>query len=147
MKKEAIIAIVLGFGLGIIITFGIWTANKALKTQESTTPTPSVAEETPTQISPTPTPNQGLSLEISQPENNEIITEEKINLAGKTAPEATIVILFEEGEKIIEADKEGKFETEITLIGGANEITIKAFDQKGNEAQSIIDLVYSTAKI
>ena len=72
MKKEILIAILIGFILGLIITFGIWTANKSLKDNQEEQPprktggvsvlTPEEAEELKKQI----------SLEITEPTNNSI---------------------------------------------------------------------------
>lgn len=139
MRKEVIIAIIIGFGLGLIITFGIWTANRALRELPPEEAVPTPAEE----ITPTPT----FSLTIREPEDNSISSEEKITIAGTTAPGAVVVILYQEGEKILEADKDGNFETEITLVGGANEVEVSAYDSKGNEASQTLTIVYSTAEI
>lgn len=144
MKKEVIIAIILGFGLGLVITFGIWKANQSLQNRPQPTPTPQALPTPET----TPTPAEaGFKLKISEPEDNTLSDQEEITLAGETLPEAVIVIFSEEGEKIIEADDEGFFETEITLTAGANQILIKAFDQEGNQAEKELNLVFSTAEI
>ncbi len=142
MRKEVILAIIGGVALGLLVIGGLWWTNKAT-TEESLniTPTP-VLEQSPTLI---PTPS--LSLEIISPEDESIIEEEKITLEGKTAPESVVVVIYPEGENIVEADKEGNFETEITLVGGANEIKITAYDKEGNQVEKNLTLVYSTAKI
>jgi len=142
MRKEVILAIIGGVALGLLVIGGLWWTNKAT-TEESLniTPTP-VLEQSPTLI---PTPS--LSLEIISPEDESIIEEEKITLEGKTAPESVVVVIYPEGENIVEADKEGNFETEITLVGGANEIKITAYDEEGNQAEKNLTLIYSTAKI
>jgi hypothetical protein len=138
VRKEVLIAIIIGFGLGLVITFGIWTANKALReAAPKVTPAPEV----------TPTPTPAFSLTVTSPEDNALYAEETIEVSGATAPGAIIVILYQEGEKILEADSEGKFSTEITLAGGANEIKISAYDQEGNEAEKTLTVVYSTAEI
>ncbi len=146
MKKEIFIAILIGFVLGLVITFGIWTANKSLK--ESSHNQPPVIEEEKN-ITPTPeaTKEEKLPLSIISPENNSLLNQEKIEISGKTAPKATIAITWEEGEKIIEADEKGNFSLEISLVGGSNEINISAFDEEGNENQQTLSLVYSTAEI
>jgi len=147
MKKEVLLAIIIGFSLGLVITFGVWKANKALKevAPKQQLPPSQVQEEEKTP-SPTP-PSSQLSLVITSPEDNSIINKEKVNISGKTSPAATVVITYEEGEKIIETDENGNFTTEITLIGGANEITISAYDEEGNEVTKTLNLVYSTAEI
>lgn len=142
MRKEVLIAIIIGFGLGLVITFGIWTANRALRVSAPQKEVIPIEEPTPT---PTPTPT--FSLTLTAPEDNSISAEETIEVSGSTAPRAIVVILYQEGEKILEADEEGKFSTEITLAGGANEIKVSAFDQEGNEAERTLTVVYSTAEI
>ncbi|HUS51997.1 MAG TPA: hypothetical protein VMX77_00860 [Candidatus Bathyarchaeia archaeon] len=139
MRKEVLIAILIGFGLGLVITFGIWTANKALQEApaEEAAPTPEA------EVSSTP----AFSLTIDQPENNSISAEEEIAVSGSSVPEAVIVVLYDEGEKILEADENGLFETQITLAGGDNEIEISAYDNEGNETSQTLTVVYSTAEI
>jgi len=149
MKKEVLIAIIIGFGLGLVITFGVWQINKSLKEVAPKQELPSSqVQQTQEEKIPSPTPSATqLSLIITSPEDNSIINKEKVNISGKTSSEATVVIIYEEGEKIIETDENGNFTSEITLVGGANEITVSAYDKEGNEATKTLNLVYSTAEI
>ncbi|MGI6775984.1 MAG: Ig-like domain-containing protein [Patescibacteria group bacterium] len=142
MRKEVILAIVGGVVLGLLVIGGLWWTNKAT-TEESLNITPTPVLEQPPTLAPVPS----LSLEIISPEDESIIEEEKITLEGKTAPESVVVVIYPEGENIVEADEEGNFETEITLVGGANEIKVTAYDEEGNQAEKNLTLVYSTAKI
>jgi len=143
MKKEVLIAIVIGFALGLLITFGIWTANKALKTQSETP-----VEETKTEavVEPTPTP-AGFSLNILSPEDDALIDTNKAEIKGSSVAQAIIVIVAEKEEKIIEADENGSFATEVTLVRGINEITVTAFNQEGEKTSQSLSVVYSTAEI
>lgn len=146
MKKEILIAIIIGFVLGLVITFGIWTANKSLKEGA----TQNQQEEVVNNKTITPVPTQveeKLPLTIISPENNALLNQEKLEIVGKTSPKAVVAISYEEGEKIIEADEKGDFKSEITLIGGGNEIIISAFDSQGNENSKTLNLVFSTAEI
>jgi len=145
MKKEILIAIIIGFVLGLVITFGIWTANKSLK--EGTSTQSSQITENETNITPSPQAEEKLPLTIISPENNALVNQEKLEIVGKTSPKAMVAIVYEEGEKIIEADEKGDFTMEITLVGGGNEINISAFDSQNNEASKILNIVYSTAEI
>lgn len=138
MKKELVWAIITGFGLGLVITYGVWSAKKAIK--------PKLKEIKQTEINTTPIV-PSISLEIEKPKDESIINEEKTVLAGKTNPRAILAIFTEEDELIIEADEKGRFETEIELVGGANEITIITFDDEGNEASQSMTIVYTTAEI
>jgi len=143
MKKEILIAILIGFILGLIITFGIWTANKSLKdNQEETPQTGGVSI-----LQPEEETKENLSLKIIEPVNNSISEEEEITIKGSASPSAIITIIYQEGEKILEADEEGSFETEISLVGGTNEIEISAYDEEDNKTTKTLSIIYSTAKI
>jgi len=145
MKKEILIAIIIGFILGLVITFGIWTANKSL--QENTqTQTTEVNESQPI-VETSPTEEGQISLIISSPENNTIVNQAKVEISGQTVAQATVIILFEEGEEVFQADEKGEFSQEINLVGGANEIKITAFDAEGNETNKTLNLVYSSVEI
>ncbi|MGB9911035.1 MAG: Ig-like domain-containing protein [Microgenomates group bacterium] len=149
MRKENLLAIILGIFLGLVLTFGVWNIKKitqkiAPKTQEEI----KVTQE----VSPSPTPANKEEagaplLTILSPEENEVFNKEKIQVTGKAFPLATVVVLYEEGEKIVEADEEGNFSTEITLIGGNNEITISTYDEAGNEISKSLNVIYTSAEI
>lgn len=144
MKKEILIAIIIGFILGLVITFGIWTANKSLQ-ESSQTQTTGNNESQPIV---TETTEEGqISLIISSPENNALVNQEKIEIVGQTVAQATVIILYEEGQEVFQSDEKGEFTQEITLVGGANEIKITAFDEEGNETNKTLNLVYSSAEI
>lgn len=144
MKKEILIAIIIGFILGLVITFGIWTANKSLQ-QNSKTQQTEVSETQP--IVTETSPEGQIPLIISSPENNALVNQEKIEIVGQTVAQATVIILYEEGQEVFQADEKGEFTQEITLVGGANEIKITALDEEGNEANKSLNLVYSSAEI
>jgi len=144
MKKEVLFAIIIGFALGLVITFGIWTANKSL-TQNNTDQGDPNQEEAGLQPSPTVMPQHSLTL--SSPEDNSVSSEEEIEVTGQTSSEAVVVVLYQEGEKIIQADKQGRFSTKISLEGGENQITIIAYDQEENETSQTLTVIYSTAQI
>lgn len=141
MKKELLWAIITGFGLGLIITWGIISARKAVR--------PTLPANKPTIEETTPTPLAAIiSLAIDSPLDGSIVDQETVIFQGKTKPQAIITIFTEENELILEADESGHFETEVELAGGANEISIYAFDlETGAEASASVNLVYSTAEI
>lgn len=152
MRKEVLIAILIGSIFGLIITFGIRGSDQLLKDsqllknafrQDSQTDEPA---PTPTPIIESPTEKKS-ALIISSPNNNDLIDEDKIVIEGTTSPNALVAFLYEGKETIIIGDENGDFSQEIELIGGANEIKIASFDTEGKETNKIINLVYSTAKI
>jgi hypothetical protein len=154
MKKEVFLAIAIGFALGLVITFGIWTANKSLanmnKSDEST-PSGEISN-TDSQPSPTAVPNATASnttsmLAITAPDDEAFSTINSITVSGKTTPGATVVLTYEGDELVMLADSSGIFSAVVDLIAGYNQITATAFDNTGQTANQTITVTYSSAKI
>ncbi len=146
MKKEVILAIVIGFALGLVITFGIWTANKSLKalpTSKQASPTPEIVVATPT----TSDTSTAISLSLTTPADESLVNSNKVTVSGKTLAGATIVIIDEDNQQIITADDQGNFSKEVNLIAGYNEIRITAYDKNGNKAEQSVVVTYTSAKI
>ena len=141
MPKEALIAIIIGFLFGLLITFGVYTANRSLKEQELEVKTPS-----PT-VSASPESSPETPLVIDSPENESLVDEEKLVLRGRSSPEAIIAIFTEENEHLLTTSKEGTFSAEITLVKGVNNIKITAVDKENQKTEKDLTIVYSTATI
>jgi hypothetical protein len=146
MRKEVIFAIILGFALGLIITLGIWQANKAIKNQQIQN------TNTGESVLPTQTDNPTnkvvpFSLTIVKPEDESLSSTATTTVSGSTEPGTQIVVIGEKSEEIIEADENGVFSTEIGLVSGTNEITVTAYSNNGDEATKSILVVYSTSEI
>lgn len=138
MPKEITFAIVIGFILGILIMFGIYTANKAINKQ---------SQEVKTETSPTPSPSPTTTenfLTITEPADEELFNKPEIVVSGKTAPGAAIAFMVEDDEIFIEADEDGFFSQEIELEAGVNSIKIISTDNFGSQAEANLTLTYST---
>ncbi len=148
MRKEVVTAIIFGLFLGFLITGGVWwfsghSFSSLIQKDSSLSPTP-----TPPQVtnSPQPTlkPKGNIPLTIITPEDGEIFNDNEVELKGKTLPEAVVVLIYPEGENIVEADEKGEFVSQIELVGGANEIKVTAYDSEGNKEEEVLTVVYST---
>lgn len=160
MKKEVFLAISIGFVLGLVITFGIWTANNSLKKlpQQKPTPTPVVStSETPKDVSTSPSSNTTpapststkgtLPLKITTPQDEDLLTKNTVKLSGTTTAGAAVSLVYETGETILQADTSGNFSTDITLEGGFNTITVTASNSKGETSTTTLTLTYTTQSI
>lgn len=140
MRKEVILAIIVGVGLGLVLTFGIWTANKALLTKggsQELSPTPSLNE--------TPTPSAAFELTILSPEEGDLLDKDSVLVSGTSTPGVNLVVLSENDEKVILADETGKWETTVKLVSGANDIRIVAYEPGSDQqVEKTITVVYST---
>ena len=136
MRKEAIIAILLGVGLGLVFTFGVYTANQAVK-DKKTEQTVQVVE-----TSPSPSPQAGFT--IDSPENNIVVDKDEIEISGETQPEAVIVAYSEEKEIFSQADEDGKFSFDFPLVSGSNTIVITSINDEDEQEEMSINVVYTT---
>ncbi len=148
MKKELGIAIFIGILLGFGLSAFFWARNKDNMPLNlaGSQPTPTEAENQPTAVPTSTDASEEITLTVTQPENEIISDTEDLTIKGETQPNATVVVIWEEGEDILVADKDGKFETEIELVGGENEINISAYDNQGNKSAQTLTVTYSTAK-
>jgi hypothetical protein len=139
MKKEVVIAVVLGVVVGLIITFGIYTANAALQRRaRQLTATPS----------PTPLTNeQKSSIILFSPEDNTLTDKDALSVSGTTTANSLVVIFVNEQEHVTTADEKGNFSEEVELVGGSNILTIVATDPNGKQEQVQRTVVYSTANL
>jgi hypothetical protein len=143
VKKEIVAVILFGFILGLIVMWGIWVAKSSLKKVSTTAPTPTVVEEKETSKEN----QQSFQLTLLSPEDGLVSNQERIDLTGKTSTKAVVAVAYPDGEKIIETDDGGNFKTEVTLIGGGNEIEVTAYAPNENQASQAVNVIYSTAKI
>lgn len=142
VKKEITVAIVIGLIISAIVIGGILRARRAISNlkldipKSSSTPYPSASVN----------PETGLFVVIDSPDN-QVLTEPKLTLSGKTVSKAYIVINGEAGDYIIVASDTGKFSQEINLSKGANTIKITVYEENGNNTSTTINAVYSTSEI
>lgn len=136
MKKEVIIAIIIGITIGTIITLGVHIAQKSLA-ENNIPPT------NPTTPSITISPSQAVhNLIITSPNNDSVTEQSEIEIIGNTSPNSLLSVISDTHQAVGSADIEGNFELSFTLSSGANQIIIKSFDQNGQEASQEIEVIY-----
>ena len=140
MRKEIVIVIIFGILIGSIIAYGIYTAKSALKNKTLE----SVAVGNQSQQQDTQSEH---ALQITEPEDNTVVEQEKIKLSGTTSPNSIITLIAAENEYLLTADADGNFSVEVPLVGGANNLKISSFAADGRKAETTLALVYSTAKL
>lgn len=147
MRKEVTIAIFLGLGIGLLAVFGIFTARSALTRYEqekrtdhevidTTSVTPSVSDAS----SSTPS-----TVTVTEPTDGSVTSENHITIAGKATNAEAIVVTSETDQFIIDVQADGKFQQNIELISGENEIRLAAFFPSGDRRDEQITIVYTTA--
>lgn len=137
MKKEVLLAIIIGLIFGLVITFGIYQANRYAMPSKQ-------AEAAPT---PTPTPNETTSLvSLISPSDGDIFSVDVATISG-TVQEGVFLTLLAEGQEFFVGSKDNHFSVEIDLITGANLVQIIALTAEGQRQEIKLNLVYTTAKL
>jgi hypothetical protein len=128
MNKDAILATIIGFLIGLCITALIVFGPKALKffpsirlnlpkfTLFQTKPAPN-ADKTPKEFSVT----------IDSPLPDSIEATAEVLVSGTTLPETTVVIQGNTNDAITTGNAEGKYAGKIALVEGKNEITVTGY--------------------
>ena len=141
MKKEVILAITIGFFIGLILTFIFYRSQIGSKNNGFLSPLPSNVTQNQN------TNSEKLTLTIISPIDQSISSEAQTTIAGKTNPFFWVIIMGEKGEKMLQADNQGNFQTSLLLVSGENEITVTAVNDQGEKISQTLTIVYSTVEI
>ena len=79
-------------------------------------------------------------MQVLEPEDGKTIQggDKKVKIAGTTEPQAQILI----NDSQVVVDKDGKFESTLSLNDGENNFTIKALDSTGHSTEISRRVVY-----
>jgi len=84
-------------------------------------------------------PPQGFFLEVTEPQNETVVSTSPICVSGSTSPGAEVSV---NGE-LIDVDEQGNFAAMVELEEGPNAIEVIATDYEGNEKSCILAVIYS----
>lgn len=119
-----LLAVFIGLTLGLVITYGVYTAQTAKNTQL-------------TNATPLPSPTSGdtgensTDLVITNPQDESVQRESELTVVGSTWAEAFVVILVNNKEFITTSDTSGAFSVKAKLDPGSNIISIHVIDEDG----------------
>ena len=130
MRKEIPIAVIGGSLVGLVIAYGVWRANIALRGKDEVADNNSQQEEVK---------NNTLGLTIAKPTNFSVFLEKKATISG-VSQAGYITISGEESDTLFKTNSDGGFEKEIPLTGGVNEVKVNTFskEEAGESANLII---------
>lgn len=128
MNKDALLATLIGLGMGLIITgiivVGPYVVKAIPKMQQKSNPTP------------TPTPG-AIAFSIESPIPEAVVTGGELLVSGSTQPTATVVVQGETDEDVVVADANGKYAGKITLSEGKNDVTVTSYSGQIIEHKTI----------
>ena len=140
MRKEVILAVIIGVLLGGVILYGINLANNS----SSSNDTESEIEGPSNKTTPTPTKKADNQVSITTPQNNSVVTEAIVTLKGSAKPNSNIAIITENDDIITTSDTSGNFSSEINLINGENTVSVTAVDDKQATTSASITIIRTT---
>lgn len=122
MKKEAIIAVLVGLSLGLFITYGVYKARTSVSRESRSTDLTlsSLSDQTPSG-----------ELVVNTPSNESIQNENTTTVSGTTMANSFVVVFVGEEETITAADASGNFSVEVELEDGSNVITVMVINEDG----------------
>lgn len=88
-----------------------------------------------------------LMLELTAPDDDLLVFDDSLEIAGKSSPNSYILITTPSSNRVIKSKSDGSFSTEIELTAGINEIKIISFDEKGEQKDLERTIYYSKEKI
>jgi len=139
MRKEVVLAVIIGVILGGVILYGINLANQSAS---SNTPATKTADNET--VAPTPS-NSGNSITFITPEDHAVITDNQISLKGTTEPNANLAIITESDDILATADANGNFSTPINLLSGANTISVTSVDANQATTSASITVIHTAS--
>lgn len=144
MKRDIIVAVIIGFFIGAVVAIMIVNLPAFLKKGPSITRPLEPSESTG---SSEPIPLGSNVLEIKEPQDGTISQDAQVNLTGKTQKGRLMIIETENEQFSLAAEEDGTFTQKIELHEGGNSITVSSYDEKGNLDTKTITVFYTEEKL
>jgi len=145
MRKEVIIATIAGITIGILVAFGSWRANLALKQKVTSNP----KSETVITANPKTKPTENTkdkndsNLTLTNAEDFDVYTDSKLTLTGITKPNSLIAVSGESEDYILKSGTDGSFQQDVVLDAGSNQILFSVYTPNGDKIEKSLTVVYS----
>jgi hypothetical protein len=138
MKQERVILSFVMVLIGLLVAGALFYFYQSTKTVSPSTTT--IVKN----ITPTPTPTAKVYLSLSQPSDEEVVNNKTLSINGKTNPNATVIIITNADQQIIQPSTQGDFSTTITLDNEQNLIEIRSILPTGETIVVHKTVTYST---
>ncbi len=140
MKKEKIVLAFIAALIGLLVAGIIFYIYESTRTVSPS----NIHSVIP--ITPQEKPSSKIFITISKPTDESVTDSKVVEVAGKTKPDATVIILTSVDEKVIAPSAEGNFTTTINIDDGQNLIEITAISKTGQQQKIIKTVTFSTEK-
>jgi len=139
MNRDALLASLIGFGIGLLITGALLVGPNLIKGfPRINLPKITFFQKGTTQVTPTPSPTPApISFTITSPLSEAIVATSDLLVSG-TAPTAAIVVVagpLDEDVMVVKDD--GKYAGKISLTEGKNDVTVTSFTNGKGTTQTV----------
>ena len=138
MKQERVILSFIMVLIGLLVAgvaFYIYQGTKTISAPKTT-----ILVATPI---PTPIANS-IYLNVGSPVDESVTDNKTVTVSGQTTPNATIVIMTNSDQEVVQPSGQGDFSTTIIAANGENLIRITAFGADGQSTSIQRTVTYST---
>lgn len=151
MNKDAILATIIGFAVGLLVT-GLVLFGPSLFKNMPKISFPKISLPSWPKTTPTPTPGVTQTkplphdLVIDSPLSDAIADTASLLVSGTTSDGALVVLSTTSDDAVVTATNEGKFAGKITLVEGKNTISITAFSKDKKQITKTVTVFYTPEK-
>lgn len=135
MNKDALLATVIGFVVGLVIT-GFLLVGPRLVSFLPKISWPSFSFGQTNQTA-SPTPTVAVSLTIDSPLPESIESSAELLVSGTTEPGTMVILQTDVDDEVVIAKEDGKYAGKVTLIEGKNDLVVTSYGKTKQEAKTI----------
>lgn len=143
-RKEVTLAVIIGLILALIIAGGVYRAKTAIEQFDPNSLLPQKQRANPN--NPGENSENKLFIELDTPDNS-VTDKATFTISGKTLPNTYLAITTESNDYLIVPSDTGSFSQEVTLIKGANTLTVTVFTSTGEKVEDSLSVVYTSATL
>lgn len=152
MNKDAILATIIGFGVGLVIAALVFLGPSMIKGAPHISLPDfsklasflSVKSDTTNRLNAKPTPKLSDRLTIQSPLPDSIEPKSETLISGTTRPNAIVVIEGVDQDNVVIANATGAYASKISLGEGKNDLVVTSYADGGSESADVT--VYYTAE-
>lgn len=136
MNRDALLATLIGLGMGLFIT-GIIVVGPNLLKLIAKISFPKFSLQTAKRATATPTPTPVFSLTIDSPMTDRVVNTSDLLVSGNTSPGAIVVVAGNSNEDVIAADATGNYAGKVTLAEGKNDLTVTSYSREKKDSKTV----------
>ena len=138
MKQERVILSFIMVLIGLLVAGGIFYFYQSTKTVS-----PSNINIV-NRVTPSPTPEPKIYLSLDEPTNETVVSNKTLTIKGNANPNATILIITNSDQQVIQPSTLGDFSTTVTLDDDQNLIQVRSILPSGETSFIQRTVTYST---